>query len=723
MLAAPQPSRASSSSSGSPFSNVRESLVWLYAAIVVYVGFRLAILHTNFDAVAMPSFELGTIGNLAMVVPEGRGGAAITDHFDNVGGHLVVGLLAAPLYALFGPSYWTLKLVPLLLGVGTLLLVWRLLSRHFDRRAAILAVFLFAIAPPVLLKYSLIAKGNHFENLFFQLWFLNAFFDMHARGVTKRGLFWTGLSAGCAVFVYTGALMTVVSALFVHVVARGWKKSFADAPSALATFSLGVLPLLWLDLASGGREREFLRMRFLEHHVPSLADLVSRWLAFWTEIVPKSACFEDFAGIPASWGGAFFLAVFAVAWFVVARSAWRGMRSFVPTTGERSTGVERARFEHAKTAIWLVHLPMISFLAATFDFQFKPYAAPVEVGQYRYLVPHVAWAILLIAIASSRLWSDVSNGLRVFGRLLAGAAFATGLFALPLVRFDGATSNFGTRYVGFWFEYYPNVLFRDRPWVVADMEADVANFESRNASRVCQGLGFSLAWAAELRGRSDESSMDRIREIVSRFELDHTINVARGIGSHMRRGSADGAAGVERLRESLNSLGDSTDPLTPYVVEGLALDPNFPLVVSARSFLERGAALEPLVPRRLVGCLYRGLGIACGRELPRDLPIDRSLAAEFASATPTELRDEFYFGLGWGAAETTNSGDRIESLRRAVAGEHRAAAWVGFGAALRHNHDVDDLSRGAWTQQELAWIAFGTAWLDYPRSFPIGAWR
>lgn len=708
----PGPMQSTNDASRARLPGVR----WLVVAIAAYLGLRLAVLFTNFDAVAMPSFELGTIGNLAMVVSEGRGGAPIADHFDNVGGHLVVGLLAAPLYALFGPHYWTLKIVPLVLGVGTLILVWRLLSRHFDRRAAVLAVFLFVCAPPVLFKYSVIAKGNHFENLIFQLWFLNAFFDMHARGVTRRGLLWTGLSAGCAVFVYTGALLTVVAACAVHAFVRRGRQVFADAAWAGLTFCVGVFPLFWLDLASGGRERRFLRTRFVDNHAETIGSFASRWREFWVDVVPKSAGFESWAGIGGTWASVFFLACFAAAWFVVARAVWNGHSA--------AETAERARFERSKTAIWLVHLPAISLLAAAFDFRFNGYGAPVAVGNYRYLVPHVAWAILLIGIACARLWSSPALRTRRFGTGLAAGTIATGLFTLPLVRTDGAVTSLGARYEGFWFESYPSVMFRDRAREAADMEADLAQFDTRNAHRVCQGLGFGFAWLADLRGQPEPTwSASEMNDIVGRFSPDHAIDVARGIGAHLRRGPDAGAAGTERLRSLLASLGESSDPFAPYVIEGLAIDQKFPLVISARSFLERGLTFEPLVPRNLLGHLYRGLGIACGRELPRDLPIDRALHDEIARATPEALREEFYFGLGWGAAETTSFGDRVETLRRAVGSQHGAAAWTGFGAALRHDPDSARRSPLTLTHEESDWVARGRAWSDYPRSFAIGPGR
>ncbi len=129
----------------------------LWLSVALYLGFRGLVLHTNFDAVAVPVFEVPVQGNLAALLAAGERGAPLASYYDNCGGHILTGLLAAPLYALLGPSYLALKLVPLLLGLATLLLVWRVLARHYDRDAAGAFALLFAIGPPTLLKYSLLA--------------------------------------------------------------------------------------------------------------------------------------------------------------------------------------------------------------------------------------------------------------------------------------------------------------------------------------------------------------------------------------------------------------------------------------------------------------------------------------------------------------------------------------------------------------------------------------
>ena len=134
----------------------------LLLACVVYLGLRALVLWSAFDAVAIPAYELNPMGNIGHLTLGGWYGAPPTKFYDNCGGHLVTGFLAAPAFALFGESYLALKLVPVLLGLGSLILVWAICERSFGRSAAVVATLLFAVGPPTLFKYSMLAKGNHF---------------------------------------------------------------------------------------------------------------------------------------------------------------------------------------------------------------------------------------------------------------------------------------------------------------------------------------------------------------------------------------------------------------------------------------------------------------------------------------------------------------------------------------------------------------------------------
>jgi hypothetical protein len=664
-------------------------------ALAIYVGLRAAILLTAFDEVAIPSYELNAIGNLAKVVAESRGGAPHVMHFDNVGGHLVVGWLAAPLYGLLGDRYVVLKLVPFLLGIGTMLLIWRLCRRHFDDRAAILAVLLFAFAPPTLCKFSLIAQGNHFENLFFQLLFLNAFFDVHAHP-SNRGLVMLGLAAGLAMFVYIGSLLLIVITALVHVYLRGARRAIRDIAYTGPACAIGIAPLVWLDLSSGGRERNFLSWRFVESNAAG-GEVLQRFWSFWSDVLPASPCFERLGFVDGKAFGWIFCAAFVAAWIIAVARLRRATDAL----------------ERAKLAPLLVYLPAFSLVVALFDFPFTPYGPPVEVGQYRYLVPHLAFASILIAVVCARGLASAQRAVRFVSGAIAAIALAGGAFTLPIVKLDSARAADGWCYDGFWFEGYANVLLNDPPWSSAQVEAHLADFEPLYRRRTVAGVAFYAAWQGDTGlGHPPTTPLD-IGAIVANFSPDLAIDVARGAGSYLRRLVLEENGG-SRMRAILEALDASHPELAPFCAEGLAIDVRYPLVASIPEFMQRGLAIRAHVPDRLQPALHRGLGIACGRLVPRGL--DRELIHATRIEVAPEFRESFDFGLGWGIGESTQPAQRTSSLRTAIAPEDRAIAWRGFGAASRHNEGARAvLSTIELAPEERTEFQRGARWPDYPR--------
>ena len=84
-------------------------------------------------------------------------------HAPNVGGSVVVGLLAAPFVALFGPSIVAVRLVPILFHALTVALVFLVLERTYGRRAAWVGGLFMAVAAPGYALVSVTAWGTHHE--------------------------------------------------------------------------------------------------------------------------------------------------------------------------------------------------------------------------------------------------------------------------------------------------------------------------------------------------------------------------------------------------------------------------------------------------------------------------------------------------------------------------------------------------------------------------------
>ncbi len=131
----------------------------LLAAAAVYLLVRGLILHTAFDSTALPMYELFPMGTMAELAREGVE-LPLSYYYDNAAGQILFGLVTRPFFALFGPSYLTLKCVTFVLGLGVLVLVWSFVRANFGRRAAAIAAFLYALGPTTIVKYSLIHSGK-----------------------------------------------------------------------------------------------------------------------------------------------------------------------------------------------------------------------------------------------------------------------------------------------------------------------------------------------------------------------------------------------------------------------------------------------------------------------------------------------------------------------------------------------------------------------------------
>ena len=99
---------------------MRRWISWpLLLAAILYVALRGLILYTAFDQTALTMFELYPMGTLAELRLQGVH-LPLSYFYDNAAGQILVGLLTVPFFALFGPTYLALKLVPFTLGFFTL---------------------------------------------------------------------------------------------------------------------------------------------------------------------------------------------------------------------------------------------------------------------------------------------------------------------------------------------------------------------------------------------------------------------------------------------------------------------------------------------------------------------------------------------------------------------------------------------------------------------------
>src|SRR5207245_1809530 len=83
------------------------------------------------------------------------------------GGSLVIAVLAAGFFLLFGPTVFALKLAPLLLFTLALAFWYWTIQRYAGEREARYFAVLFCISPPLFTTYSVTAMGFHSESIVF----------------------------------------------------------------------------------------------------------------------------------------------------------------------------------------------------------------------------------------------------------------------------------------------------------------------------------------------------------------------------------------------------------------------------------------------------------------------------------------------------------------------------------------------------------------------------
>lgn len=613
---------------------------------LVYIGARGAVLWTAFDSVSMPQYELNPVGNLARLLASGWRGPGLAAHYDNCGGHLSTGMLAALPHALLADAYWTLKLVPLALGLVCLALVWSLLGRAAGRPAAFLGALLFALPPPTLFKYSLLAKGNHFESLAPQLLALWCFQRMHDSPRPERWRAALALVLGLATSAYLGSLLWLPILLVVHIARRGPRATARDLVLGLPPFLLGLAPLLWLHARTAGRP-----LRTLESFLtPELSGegVLGRVVQLASHL-PRAGLFPDLGPVPGAVADAIALGTFVVAWTLGAREVGAGFSASFRALrhGPLAPVEELRRTEALRLAPLVLHLPALALAWSLSSLRFTAYKAPVEVGQYRYLVPHFAVAALLVGAMAGR-WRH--------GRWLAGAALVPALFLLPLVDWSLGAAGHGRAYPGSSLPMLGRVLVSDAlvrevPGGPHSLDTErlvhhLLEFPPSQRPEVARGVGRALAYRSVT---SDPRGLDSLdpRSLAKPFPESLRPEVARGVGACLRELS------TRRRREVaqwLQGLGPQ-DALAAAVVEGLALGYRDPLERELPGELRLSEQLHELVPVEWRPSFHLGRGQMCGRVCARGLQPDRARSARVANGLRGEAIRAHAAGFGRGWAE------------------------------------------------------------------------
>ncbi len=711
----------------------------------LYLVHRGLVLHTDFDSVCIPNFELFPMGDIAKVGMWDWQGPPIRDFYDNCGGHLMTGLFASLLYEFMGDSYLVLKLVPVLLGLGCVILIWALGRRLFGNSAGLLAALLFVVGPPTLVKYSMLAKGNHFENVFFQLFMMWAFVCLHSSGRRWLWLNVFGLAAGFSIFFYFGSMLMVLLLVATHLAIRyEWGLSIKAAVPALKdacllipSFLIGISPLIWVQY---GNQRP-------SHYIDDHLGTGSRWTQmserlseFTRDLLPRATCYEDLGPIPGWLVDQVYLGIFLLVWVIgLGMAAW-AVRLLVISGARGRSHNEKQRFEKLSFFPLVGYFPLFVLVYAVSSYLFDPYLKPVEIGQFRYMVPHFAFASLLIAGVVHRLM----EGRRILpshlGRTIASVSMLLGLFIIPLVDWSFSNTGLGGQYAGYHWGYYKNALMRDTQidpqtgrytWDFDSIASYMGEFSRPEQNSIAHGVGFLLGASQLQEGRVDgelvvPAGVDfaGIREVLP---LEHwQPDLLRGVGTYLRMPIYMADTSKAAVREELERLLAQADPMAEYVVEGLCIDLEFPLLHNLGQRLRLSRSFAEAIPPEYLGAYHRGLGMQLGGVLRRGWGPHLDLVKAQIGGVPVESSAQFWIGVGMGVVSDGSVPAKDSEWLELIPVEDRVHYWRGVGAGVRHAFgenlsafDLELLGNALDSADSLA-LEAGGLWPSYPSPAWLG---
>ena len=359
--------------------------------VAAVVGVRLAVVLTGSHLVSH-SEELYR-GTIARELLEGLHAPLWSyqaDHYS--GGSLVVGLLAAPAIALFGPRLFALKLVAIAFAAATAAVAVQFLARRYGVRAALAGAALFVMPPPGLVQLQSLAKGFHTESPLFTLASLSALFAFVYDGRRRRWLFAAAFAGGLGVSFTPIAALGLVGVVVTWLVVERGRPRGADALSFVLGVVLGAAPAVAYAAAHG-----------LAPGAPSLAEVWSAWpeplgirlakiparvAKLVVVALPLSAGFPDVGRVPGVGLSALYAVLaLGVAATLLAREAWRGKRR--------------------EPAALLLTIPAAVFVAI---YACTPVAIPSGTSAWasRHLAPLQILGLLLVAVAVARVRRGVA---------------------------------------------------------------------------------------------------------------------------------------------------------------------------------------------------------------------------------------------------------------------------------------------------------------------------
>ena len=581
--------------------------------LLLFIIFRLAILLTSIDK--LYDFEELYRGAIAKDILEGLSIPFFDySYTEYEGGSLVIGILAAPFFYLFGQSYFSLKLATFLISILIFFLWYKFLEKAFGRSEAVLAGFLMTFSPPAYTKISLTSWGNHFESNLFTIAALSLFYKIFSSLNAEKNRkdctlletdksriflhFILGTVAGFGIYFSYTFLITLIILLLIWFILDKkflFKKSFIFF---LSGFLIGFSPGIYFNLThefAGLRVKGVPLYKIFFTGSQTSGNAIHKFYDFFSSNLPNSYCFSDTGNIPGRLINYIYFFIFLLSYFAL---VWLNRKKILQTFSRLFSfkGIKGNYDETPIPSLFIIFFP----LAFSLIYSLTPFKVGLKADdyfQYRYLMPLMQLEIVIIAVTLPMIMKHKIVG--KFKSLLKPLSF----FLLTILFLLGPVSNL--RLISYKKPVNPfNYKGYNYFWL-GQVAVDRYGFDLNNS--------LSLTW---------------------RIKKDYRTQYYEGLGYYY------GWAFIANKDEGEKILGKINPALKSNFYKGLGVSYLFLHGENTKFEILKKFAAENIPPDE-----QKYFFIGYGKMMPY---LEKKLKENFIGSADEDLRKYFYFGMGEG---------------------------------------------------------------------------
>jgi len=249
----------------------------------------------------------------------------------------------------------------------------------------------------------------------------------------------------------------------------------------------------------------------------------------------RSGVFEPFAGLSRELLTALFLAAFALAYLASLPSTGASLVQFARALFGAAPSIpeESRRFESARLLPFVLYVPLAALAYGVSNFRLGGHTPPVEIAGYRYFLPTLLFALVLVAVWADR-WIARGGAAKYAGFALLSAAAIPCASSLGIVDWTFRATNVGAKLDGYNLAQVARALLSTRNAVPHD--EIVARIEALPADvkpRVILAVGFNLGVQTAEKSLSRGGSLD-LAEFLKAWPMAWHDALTTGLGNGLR---------------------------------------------------------------------------------------------------------------------------------------------------------------------------------------------